>query len=556
MSRPGKTELWRKAAVLGSLWAASEIVFGSFLHNARVPLTGNILTGIGIAISVAGHRLWPHRGLLWRAGLVCAAMKSVSPSAVILSPMVAISVEGFLMEAGVLLGGANAAGYLLAGGLAMSWPLAHKLGGTLLFYGPQTWVLYVKGLEAVRTWLGLPAGSPWTPLLALWAAHLLGGAAAAVAGILTGWGGHGVPVSFPARGERLPPSRTAVPGPPPSLAALFFHLVCVAAAMSFGSRLDVGLFAAAALVYAGLCVRSWPRAARLMGKAGLWAGLLLAALLAGSLLGRWQAGAQMGLRALILTLGFSCIGAELSNPVLRRWLERRGGRLFFAALEQAFDTLPAVFAGLPPAKALLRHPVASLRAAVARAPGLLEALAPARVLIITGAQGEGKSTLVGTLARAAREAGLSLGGLQAPGFWEMGRRSGFDAVDLGGGERRPLCRTEGPGDWPSQGPFRFSPEGLAFGRQALDAALRRDPDVVIVDEVGPLELRGEGWSAGLDALVRGRRRPMVWAVRQGLIDEVRLRWGLAQDRVWDAGAGMSEELAAAILRELPERSRI
>jgi len=71
----------------------------------------------------------------------------------------------------------------------------------------------------------------------------------------------------------------------------------------------------------------------------------------------------------------------------------------------------------------------------------------------------------------------------------------------------------------------------------------------------PLELRGEGWSEGLDALVRGRRAPMVWVVREGLIDEVRLRWGLADDRVWDAGAGAPGALAAEILRELPARSR-
>jgi hypothetical protein len=65
--------LWRKAAVIGSLWAASEIILGSFLKNAHIPFAGLVLTGIGVAILVAGHSLWPVKGLLWRAGLVCAA---------------------------------------------------------------------------------------------------------------------------------------------------------------------------------------------------------------------------------------------------------------------------------------------------------------------------------------------------------------------------------------------------------------------------------------------------------------------------------------------------
>jgi nucleoside-triphosphatase THEP1 len=553
MSRPDPTALWRKAAVLGSLWAASEIVLGSFLHNARIPLTGHILTGIGIAILVAGHRLWPQRGLLWRAGLICAAMKSVSPSAVILAPMIAISCEGFLLEAGVLLGGANPAGYLLAGGLAMSWTFVHKLGGTLLFFGPQAWTLYVRGLDQTRAWLHLAPGRPWPPLLLLWSVHFLGGVLAAAIGMRGG----GLEPVVPEGAGRLTPATgdaaargASDPGGEHSLTALFLHAAAVMTAMSLGGRLNVGLFAAASAVYAGLCLRRYPRAVGVMRRSSIWSGLLLAALLAGLILGHWQAGVQMGLRALVLTLGFSCIGSELRNPVLRSWFERRGSRLFFAALEQAFASLPEVFTALPSARQLLRSPVASLHAAIARAPDLLEALTPGRVLVITGAPGEGKSNLAGALAKSLREAGLSLGGIHAPGFWDGGRRSGFDIIDLATGESRPLCRTQGPDDWQSQGPFRFSPDGLAFGLRALAEALRRDADVIFVDEVGPLELHGRGWADALDVLARRRRKAMVWVVRQGLVDEVRRRWSLAPDRAWDAGSGRTSDLAAGMLAEL------
>src|SRR6185503_3875682 len=105
--------IWRKAAVLGSLWASFEIVLGSFLHNAQFPLSGHLLTAIAIALLVAGRRLWPEQGLFWRAGLICAAMKSASPSAFLLSPMIAISIEGVLLEIGTSLGGGGALGLLL-----------------------------------------------------------------------------------------------------------------------------------------------------------------------------------------------------------------------------------------------------------------------------------------------------------------------------------------------------------------------------------------------------------------------------------------------------------
>jgi len=543
MTESEKAALWRKAAVLGSLWAASEIVLGSFLHNTRIPLRGNLLTGIGIAILVAGHRLWPRRGLLWRAGLVCAAMKSLSPSATILGPMIAISMEGCLLEAGVLLGGAHAAGYLLGGGLAMSWPLWHRLASVFLFYGPESWELYGRGLA----WLGRPFARPWTPILALWAAHFLGGILAAVIGLRVG--------REPAVSQAFADTasfREGLERPLAvlrkfSLAALFAHILFVGAAMSFGARLPLWILIAAAAVYAALCVRAYPRAIFIMKRMSLWSGIVILSALAGLLLGRWQAGVQMGLRAVLLTLGFSCIGEELRNPVLRRAMERLGGRPFFDAVEQAFSALPGVFAGLPPGAQFLRSPVASLRAAVSRAPVLLAALEQGRVFIITGGRGAGKSTLVLSLAESLCGRGVCVGGISAPGFWEDGRRGGFDLVDLRTSQRRLLCRRDGPGHWAVQGSFRFAPEAFSFGLQALADASRHDVDVLMVDEVGPLELQGRGWAPQLDLLARERRKPMLWVVREHLVDDVKRRWGLAQARIWEAGKGNLDVLLAEIL---------
>src|SRR5512137_442670 len=95
---PGDLRVWQRAAVLGSLWAAVEIVVGSFLHNLGVPFAGTVLAAFGVMVMTAGHRASPERGLIWRTALVCALMKSVSPSAVILGPMIGILMEGVLLE--------------------------------------------------------------------------------------------------------------------------------------------------------------------------------------------------------------------------------------------------------------------------------------------------------------------------------------------------------------------------------------------------------------------------------------------------------------------------
>ena len=133
-----KTELsekWIKAAIAGTIWAASEIVLGSFLHNLRVPFSGNILTAIGIIILISISYTWSAKGLFWRAGLICAIMKTMSPSAIIFGPMIAIMAESLLLELFTRILGRTYAGYIIGAMLAMSWNLLHKIGSYIISYG-------------------------------------------------------------------------------------------------------------------------------------------------------------------------------------------------------------------------------------------------------------------------------------------------------------------------------------------------------------------------------------------------------------------------------------
>ena len=538
--------LWRKAAVLGSIWAASEIVLGSFLHNARVPFKGGFLAAIGIAILVAGHRLWPERGLLWRAGLICAAMKSVSPSAVIFGPMVAISMEGLLAEAGLRLLGANTAGYLLAGGLAMSWAFIHKTGNLLIYYGSDAIAVYLRGMQWLREYLNFGPGD-WTPLAALAALYFLAGAAAAAAGLRAGTSAAAQPEPSGIR-PALKGRRGGEAGAHKcSTGALLLHIILIVVTMAAGRGVPLAALAAWAAAYALLCSIFYPKVRALLGRAGVWAGVLAASLAAGLILGSPQAGAYMALRAFLLTLGFAAIGCELAGPAIRAWLERLGGGIFFETLEYSFASLPGIIEGLPSGRDFLRRPLASLGGTVARAPFLLDSLPRPKVFVIKGGHGCGKSEFVLELARLLRAAGIKPGGICAAGLWEDGLRSGFDLVDLSCGARAPLCRRGAPGAVRA-GEFGFFPQGLAAGEAALSRKGLSGAAVVFVDEVGFLELEGGGWAPALERLLTGRR-PVVLVVRDHLVEKVRGRWELERCTLWSP-AGITPQQAAAELLKL------
>ncbi|MFA6404219.1 MAG: hypothetical protein WCX31_21725 [Salinivirgaceae bacterium] len=56
------SEKWIKASIIGTIWAASEIVLGSFLHNLKIPFSSNLLTAIGIIILISVSYLWSEKG--------------------------------------------------------------------------------------------------------------------------------------------------------------------------------------------------------------------------------------------------------------------------------------------------------------------------------------------------------------------------------------------------------------------------------------------------------------------------------------------------------------
>jgi hypothetical protein len=377
--------LWRKAAALGSLWASAEIVLGSFLHNARIPFGGHLLTALGIMLMTGGRRLWPEPGLLWRSALVCAAMKSISPSAFIIGPMLAISIEGFLMEAALRVLGEGAVGCLTGGVIAMIWTFLQPFLRQFLFYGPDAALLYAQGWRQIAQWSGFAGASLWTPALSLLAANAVLGAAAAAAGMRLGrWEReNGEPrketkpsaLPPPVGGSPAPASRFPSPeqgGRPPFLTIL--HVALVILAMAATQRLPMPWLLLGTGLYTGWGLSRQTLVFKRLRRPGLWAGIVGAALLAGLILGKPSLGLRMGLRALLLTVGFACVSEELRHSALIGLLERHGGALFIDTVRRAFRTFPGLLSSLPTGREMARRPMNSLRRMLAQAPALLDDL--------------------------------------------------------------------------------------------------------------------------------------------------------------------------------------
>ena len=137
---------------------------------------------------------------------------------------------------------------------------------------------------------------------------------------------------------------------------------------------------------------------------------------------------------------------------------------------------------------------------------------PVRVVVLTGPSNGGKTETTIALVDELRSADIPVSGFVQPGEFEKGRKTGFRLRDVATGDEASLA-TLGErvgGDFGTR--FRFSDGGFRLGREAL--AHIAPGSIVIIDELGPVELRGHGHMPAV-------RRAMAAPDLQGAVVVVR-----------------------------------
>jgi len=156
--------------------------------------------------------------------------------------------------------------------------------------------------------------------------------------------------------------------------------------------------------------------------------------------------------------------------------------------------------------------------------------------LLVGDRHSGKTSTCRRLVESARARGLTVGGILAPAVYEGRRCIGYDVVDLATGQATRLATTAGSG-LEQTGRFHFLAEGLTLGRAALERTIEPAPQLVIVDEVGQLELDGGGWSRQVDQLAVDRSGLTLLVVRRKLATRVAQRWSVPPGPWYDLAQG-------------------
>jgi iron complex transport system ATP-binding protein len=158
-------------------------------------------------------------------------------------------------------------------------------------------------------------------------------------------------------------------------------------------------------------------------------------------------------------------------------------------------------------------------------------LSQSKVLIITGESGSGKTTALADFIATCQQLSVPLKGMLCPGVMQDGRRFSSDIVDIATGERCLFGHRTGVLDKKTGTRFSFTEEGISLGKQALDHNSLHRGEVCIVDEIGPMELGGQGFGKQIAPLLAVANSRHIWVVRPSLVEQVCRHWSLHNPQV-------------------------
>lgn len=326
----------------------------------------------------------------------------------------------------------------------------------------------------------------------------------------------------------------------------------VAVAASFSSRVEI--VAAAALLACLVALVADRVALGRVLRLGLVVGAVFAAAVAGAAVA-WASGIDRGvsvgatvlLRIIVLVTAAALVARSVDAEAVLRATSRLGMERLGLAFGLALNCLPHLSETAATVWAAHRVRSGGRLTALVRVPVLIEVLlahtarvadraaaaaalrghtalagpatavtTAARTVVVTGPPGSGKTPVVTAAVDELVRRGLTVAGFVQPAIVNGSRKIGFRLRDVATGDEVPLAQRVATGSGSHGTSFEFDPAGFELAVRALARA--RDGSLLVIDELGPVELRGDGhWPAVRRAVASVALRAVVVVVRPSLV---------------------------------------
>lgn len=532
-------ELWLMASVAGSFWGTAEILLGSFLHNIKFPFAGSILTLIGVFIMVSIARIWPRTGIFWRAGLVCAFMKSISPSAVIIGPMTAILTEAIALEVGFYIFRKSKFGLLIGGGFAALSTFLHLIVSKLIYFGSDLYLLYSNIINYYSKYLPF-VSHELTPLLIIGLIYfILGLIVSAIAiqyqKMIRIESDKSININNITKANKLfyrvETSKT-------SWIYLLIHIISVIGNLYILNIYSIYWAWIPILFYLIFVGVKYQKALKRLAKPLIYIQLIVITFLSAMFMAQgaidngieftysgFITGLSMNIRSILLIMSFAAISVELRNPVISTFIKTYGPVSLYASIETAFGIMPLFASDFSSPKKYFKSPIKSFSSLLNKSILIFNELSKTNegrnVVFITEGRNRGKSLYSKEIASILKNEGLDVSGVISIGIFAEGKKEGFKLINENGNTIDILALTKNTLGWFKHGRYYFNPEAFIKGNNYIDT----NADFVIVDEVGRLELKDKGWAGLIEKIFKSKTTP-IFTINEKYINRVIIHWNI------------------------------
>lgn len=159
-----------------------------------------------------------------------------------------------------------------------------------------------------------------------------------------------------------------------------------------------------------------------------------------------------------------------------------------------------------------------------------------KVIILTGNIHEGKTTFASNIVKEAVVAGLKVGGILAKAEISNGERIGYYAEDIKTHQAMKLITKEPTNNYYDRfWSYFFLKDGMNFALKCLSPEYLQDSDIVIVDEIGAMELENRGYDKQLTSILNSYIPVVILVIREQFINDISQKYKLTPLQVVKVG---------------------
>ena len=554
---------WLKSAAIASVWGSTEVMLGSFLHNIKLPMAGTLLTFIAIIYMSVFAIIWKEKLLILKASLITALIKSISPSSVLLGPMTAIILEGLLFELALLVIGRNFLGIVLAGMLVQISVLVHKAIALLIVYSTDL-VRIINNLYTFAQRQFQFELSGQQALFIIIIIYAIIGLSASIIGYIAAKSTKKklqnlskdlninyfvIPVKINSRPFITTPAKKN-----PFILLVFdfifmIFLLWLITQINFPLALTITFLSFAIYYYL------YPQAFGIFRKTFFWIqififfifGVLFYYDTPSKLMFNPHGFINSGLmilRALIIIVFFSVVSIQLNNERIKAFVLRKGFHNVYLTLQLTFLTLPKFieyFSNKLNFRLIQKLIIFSIN--------LLDFykrnITQRKLILIQGDLNSGKTRFVKKIISILTKNFFSIGGIYTEKTLENNKWN-YYVVDILTKQKILLC-TENKIENPyfKTMRFYFSKTGINYGISFIEKSITKK--IIIIDEIGKLELLNYGWSPILETLL-DLNKILIWTVRKKYTKEILNKFMINKAYIFDVSIDKPEQVVKFILQ--------